>query len=149
MIGKDDDFLQNDIACLNVKNDGSSKPTMLIKDKSIQVNDDGAVYRAFECPGGTECNSSHKQLCVVPNVDTTEHFYCEFVNDGKSRIMQLQDGSNTGKRVANCPKDTVLQIRENDTTWRDVVNNDCGTDKTHNLDDFRCYFKDENQKQTT
>lgn len=149
LIGKDDDFLQNDIACLNVKNDGSSKPTMLIKDKSIQVNDDGAVYRAFECLGGTECNSSHKQLCVVPNVDTTEHFYCEFVNDGKSRIMQLQDGSNTGKRVANCPKDTVLQIRENDTTWRDVVNNDCGTDKTHNLDDFRCYFKDENQKQTT
>ena len=36
---------------------------------------------------------------------------------------------------------TVLQIRDKETEdWRVVEATDCGTDKTHNLDDFRCYL---------
>ena len=144
LIGKEENFLQNDSACLTIKNEDSSisknKHTMLIKNKSTQVNNGGAVYHAFECPSGTECNSSHKQLCVLPNEITTEQVYCEApVQDGQSRIMQLQDGKPT--LVADCPKDTVLQIRDKETQdWRVVETADCGDDKTHNLDDFRCYL---------
>ena len=152
LIGKEENFLQNDSACLNIKNDRSSKaPTMLIKDESIEVNNGGAVYRAFECPLGMKCNSSHKQLCTGSNEITTEQVYCVLpVQNGQSVIKQLQDGKPTETTVADCPKDTVLQIRDKATQdWRVVETADCGDDKTHNLDDFRCYFKDEKQKQTT
>lgn len=152
LIGKEENFLQNDSACLNVKNeDGSTskyKYTMLIKNKSTQVNNGGAVYHPFKCPGGTVCNSSHKQLCMGSNEITTEQVYCESpVQDGQSRIMQLQDEKPT--LVADCPNDTVLQIRDKEKQdWRVVETADCGTNKTHNLDDFRCYFKDEKQQPT-
>lgn len=144
LIGKEENFLQNDSACLTIKSEDSSisknKHTMLIKNKSTQVNNGGAVYHAFECPSGTKCNSSHKQLCMGSNEITTEQVYCEApVQDGQSRIMQLQDGKPT--LVADCPKDTVLQIRDKETQdWRVVETADCGDDKTHNLDDFRCYL---------
>ncbi len=140
LIGKEENFLENDSACLSVKNEDGSEPTMLIKDKSIQVNDGGAVYRAFKCKGGTECNSSLRQLCVVPKVDTTKQVYCKFESDGKPVIMQLRDGSSTGDVAAACPNGTVLQIKGNDDAWRNVVNDDCGVNKTHQLEDFRCYL---------
>lgn len=144
LIGKEENFLQKDSACLNVKNEDSStskdKPTILIKDTSIKVINDSAVYQAFKCPGGTVCNSSHKQLCMGSNEITTEQVYCESpVQDGQSRIMQLQDEKPT--LVADCPNDTVLQIRDKEKQdWRVVETADCGTNKTHNLDDFRCYL---------
>lgn len=142
LIGKEENFLENDSACLSVKNEDGSEPTMLIKDESSQVNDGGAVYRAFKCKGGTECNSSHKQLCVVPDVDTTKQVYCDFGNGGT--IMQLRDGSSTGDVAAVCPDGTVLQIKGNGDTWRAVVNDDCGVNKTHQLEDFRCYLEEKN-----
>lgn len=134
LIGMDNNFLETEIACLNVKSADESKdtPMILIKDSSNDKKDN-AVYRAFKCLDGTACNSYHKQLCMIPNVDTNAQFYC---SDDKVQIMQ----SPMGLVVAECPDGTVLQIRENDTTWRDVVHNDCGTDKTHNLGDFRCYL---------
>ena len=153
LIGKEENFLQNDSACLNVKKEfiDNSTPTILIKDTSIEVINDSAVYQAFKCPDNTVCDSSHKQLCMGSKKITTEQVYCESpVQSGKSRIMQLQDGKPTDTLVADCPNDTVLQIRDKETQdWRVVETADCGDDKAHNLDDFRCYFKDEKQKQTT
>lgn len=146
LIGKEENFLQNDSACLNVKNeDGSTSKhnyTMLIKNKSTQVNNGGAVYHPFKCPGGTVCNSSHKQLCMGSNEITTEQVYCTPPDqDGQSLIKQLQNGKPTETLVADCPTDTVLQIRDKATQdWRVVETADCGTDKMHNLDDFRCYL---------
>ncbi len=139
LIGKEENFLQKDSVCLGVMKDGDSEvtPTMLIKDESSQVNDGGAVYRAFQCSDGTECNSSHKQLCVIPNVDMTKQVYCQL-----GIIKQQQAGSNNAIAVANCPNGTVLQIKENDDTWRNVVDGDCGVNKTHQLQDFRCYLGD-------
>lgn len=138
LIGMDNNFLETEIACLNVKSADESQdtPMILIKDSS-NVKQDNAVYRAFKCLEGTACNSYHKQLCMIPNVDTNAQFYC---SDDKAQIMQPPMGLDTRPQVvAECPDGTVLQ-KYKSNEWKTVEIDDCGINKKTELQNFRCYI---------